>query len=217
MKRLALLLLTLSFTTAAFAQANAFEKMKTLAGKWEGPMTTNPKVPEIDGKPMNVEFRVVSMGNTLMHEMTGAGRPDDPITMFYLDAERLTLTHFCDAGNRPRMTAKVSEDGKRIEFDFLDVAGSTEYGYMRRAVFTFIDENHHTEDWTYMMPGEKPMRAHVELKRTQAAPAQPSAVHQHSAVTPSPAPANAGTPHSPADATHKTAPTPTAPSRSCRQ
>ena len=87
-----------------------------------------------------------------MHEMTGAGRPDDPITMLYLDEDRLLLTHYCDAGNRPRMAGKVSPDGKTVEFDFLDVAGSTQYGHMHHAVFTVIDENHHIEDWTYMNP-----------------------------------------------------------------
>jgi len=32
-------------------------------------------------------------------------------------------------------------------------------------VFTIIDANHHIEDWTYMMPGDKPVRAHFELTR----------------------------------------------------
>ena len=102
---------------------------------------------------MQVTLRATSMGNALMHEMTGAGRPDDPITMLYLDEDRLLLTHYCDAGNRPRMAGKMSPDGKTVEFDFLDVAGSTQYGHMHHAVFTVIDANHHTEDWTYMSPG----------------------------------------------------------------
>jgi len=114
---------------------------------------------------MQVTLRATSMGNALMHEMTGAGRPDDPITMLYLDQDRLLLTHYCDAGNRPRMAGKLSPDGKTVEFDFLDVAGSTQYGHMHHAVFTVIDENHHIEDWTYMQPGDKPVRAHFELHR----------------------------------------------------
>lgn len=157
----------MSIGSAAFAQSNAqqaFEQLKALAGTWEGAITTDPRVPEMDGQLMNVTLRVTSMGNTLMHEMTGAGRPDDPITMFYLDDGRLELTHYCDADNRPRMVAKTPADGKRIEFEFLDVKGNMQYGHMHGAVFTLIDENRHTEDWTFMR-GDKPYRAHIELRR----------------------------------------------------
>ena len=88
--------------------------------------------------------------------------------MFYLEGEGLLLTHYCDTGrNRPRMAGKLAPDGKTVEFDFLDVAGSTQYGHMHHAVFTIIDANHHIEDWTYMMPGDKPMHAHLDLKRGQ--------------------------------------------------
>src|SRR6185369_2070666 len=92
---------------------------------------------------------------------------DHPVTMFYLDGDRLLLTHYCDAGNRPRMAARTSPDGKKVEFDFLDLAGSTKYGHMQHAVFTVIDANHHTEDWTFMMPGDKPMHAHMDLQRVK--------------------------------------------------
>jgi hypothetical protein len=162
-------LLVIAFSTLTFAQSDAqksFDQLKTLAGSWEGHITTFPPDPEINGKLMQATLRVTSMGNAIMHEMTGAGRPDDPITMLYLDGDRLLLTHYCDAGNRPRMAGKPSPDGKTIEFDFLDVAGSTQYGHMHHAVFTFVDANHHIEDWTYMQPGDKPIRAHVELQRT---------------------------------------------------
>jgi hypothetical protein len=88
--------------------------------------------------------------------------------MLYLDGDRLLLTHYCDAGNRPRMTGTVSPDGKKVEFEFLDVAGNTQYGHMHHAVFTVIDANHHIEDWTYMMPGDKPVHAHLDLTRSQS-------------------------------------------------
>ncbi|HME35006.1 MAG TPA: hypothetical protein VKF84_07190 [Candidatus Sulfotelmatobacter sp.] len=145
----------------------SFDKLKTLAGSWEGTVTTQPPSPEMDGKHVHGSLRVTSMGNAIMHEMTGDGRPDDPITVLYLDGDRLMLTHYCDAGNRPRMTGKMSPDGKTVEFEFLDVAGSTQYGHMHHAVFTEIDANHHTEDWTYMEPGDKPVHAHIDLQRTK--------------------------------------------------
>jgi len=145
----------------------SFDKLKTLAGAWEGTVTVQPPNPEMDNKHVHASLRVTSMGNAIMHEMTGAGRPDDPITMLYLDGDRLLLTHYCDAGNRPRMTGKISADGKTVEFEFLDVAGSTQYGHMDHAVITEIDANHHTEDWTYMQTGDKPVHAHVDLQRTK--------------------------------------------------
>jgi hypothetical protein len=165
----------MSLSTVAFAQSDAqksFDRLKTLAGSWKGHVTTVPQQADMD-KPNLVTLRVTSRGNALVHEMKEAGTPDDPtrydhpITMFYLDSDRLLLTHYCDAGNRPRMGARTSPDAKKVEFDFLDVAGSTQYGHMHHAVFTIIDANHHTEDWTYMMPGDKPLHAHLDLQRTK--------------------------------------------------
>ena len=152
----------------------AFEHLKTLAGSWVGRLTTTPKVPAVDGTFVQFSMRVGSRGHSLIHELSVSGLPDHPVTMFYVDGERLTLTHYCDAGNRPRMVGTASPDGKTLEFEFLDLSGGNEKGHMHHAVFTFIDENHHTEDWTYMMPGDQPMRAHFDLERTNF---QPTATH----------------------------------------
>jgi len=34
-------------------------------------------------------------------------------------------------------------------------------------VFTLVDADHHIEDWTYMMPGDKPVHAHFDLHRSK--------------------------------------------------
>jgi len=164
----------MSFVTSSshlsFAQGNAqksFDKLKTLEGIWEGSVATVPREAEVEGKLVQVSLRVTSRGNALMHEMRISGIPDDPITMFYVDGDSLLLTHYCDAGNRPRMEGKVSPDGKSLEFDFLDVAGGTQHGHMHHTMFTIIDANHHTEDWTYMNPSGKAVHAHYDLRRTK--------------------------------------------------
>jgi hypothetical protein len=192
--RLVLSVIPMLFTTVAFAQSDthkmaepktpapkseaqtSFDIMKTLAGDWEGPVKTDmPVEAKVDIKPMHVSMRVTSRGNVLVHEFQEAGTPldptkyDHPVTMMYVDsdADRLTLVHYCDAGNRPRMTGKISPDGKTLEFNFADLSGSNKYGHMYHSVFTIIDANHHTEDWTYMTPGDKPVHAHVDLQRTK--------------------------------------------------
>jgi hypothetical protein len=169
--RVMMLASAVAMSATAFAQSGtektpaqkSFEKMKTFAGTWEG--TLSGAGPEFDGKTMRFTLRVTSKGNALLHEMSGMpGRPDNPITMFYLDGDKLMLTHYCDAGNRPRMAGKLSADGKSVEFEFVDVAGSTQYGHMHHAMFTSIDANHHSEEWTFM-EGEKPVNVHFDLKR----------------------------------------------------
>ena len=167
----------LTLSGVAFAQSDAqksLDKLKTLAGTWEGRVTTNPPQAEMgDGALTQISLRVTSRGNALVHEMKAVGTPDDPtrydhpVTMLYLDNDRLLLTHYCDAGNRPRMVARISPDGNTVEFDFLDVAGGMQYGHMHHVVFTVIDANHHTEDWTFIMPGDKPVNAHFDLTRTK--------------------------------------------------
>jgi hypothetical protein len=152
------------------AAQKSFTSMKSLAGEWEGPVTV-PEVPEMSsGMPMHVSLRVTSRGHVLVHEMQEAGTPldatkyDHPVTMLYVDADQLTLVHYCDAGNRPRMTGKMSPDGKTVEFELKDISGSTEH-HMHHGVFTIIDANHHSEDWTFMMK-DKPIHAHFDLHRT---------------------------------------------------
>jgi hypothetical protein len=172
----------LSLSIMAFAQvdgakseaAKSFDQLKALAGTWEGHVTTVPVMSDMgNAGPMQVSMRVTSRGNALVHEMKEADGVDDPtkkdhpVTMFYLDSDRLILTHYCDAGNRPRMAARTSADGKTVDFDFLDVAGSTQYGHMQHATFTVIDADHHIEEWTYLMPGDKPVRARMDMQRTK--------------------------------------------------
>ena len=160
-------------STVAAVPAEAqksFATMKSLAGEWEGPVTV-AEMPEMSGgKPMHASLRVTSRGNVLVHEFQEAGTPldaakyDHPVTMVYVDGDQLTLVHYCDAGNRPRMTGKILPNGKVVEFELKDISGSTEH-HMHHSVFTLIDANHHTEDWTFMMK-DKPMHAHFDLHRT---------------------------------------------------
>jgi phage tail protein X len=175
--RLTLPLMLLSLSVMAFAQSDAqksFDEMKTLAGNWQGAVTLDPQQSDMgDMSNVQISLRVTSRGNAIVHEMGDLKPTDDPtkhdhpVTMFYLDGNHLNLVHYCDAGNRPHMIARSSPDGKTIDFDFVDVSGSTQYGHMQHATFTVIDANHHTEEWTYLMPGDKPVHARMDLKRVE--------------------------------------------------
>jgi len=144
-----LLLLTAVCALSQTASQKSFNQLKSLTGSWEGKTT--------QGMPVQVSFRDTAGGSTLMSEINGHGQ-ENMITMFYLDGpNRLLLTHYCGAGNQPRMTASASPEGKTITFDFLDATNlaTPDAGHMQRVVFTVVDANHHTEDWTFKDHGKE--------------------------------------------------------------
>jgi len=146
--------------SAAFSQTDAqkaFTSIKTLPGTWEG------KAP--DGKSLQVTFKVTSGGSAVLSEIIVPN--EDMVSMIHLDGpNRLLLTHYCAAGNQPRMEARLSPDGKIITFSYVDATGlaTPDAGHMQRMVLTLVDDNHHTEEWTFLDHG-KEMKELFDLHR----------------------------------------------------
>ena len=76
-------------STVGFAQSDApkapsdsqkaYDKLKTLAGSWQGRVTTLPPQPGMgDGVLTDISLRITSRGNAMVHEMKEAGTADDP-------------------------------------------------------------------------------------------------------------------------------------------
>jgi hypothetical protein len=151
----------LVFTTAlAIADSDAkksFDAMKTLQGSWTGKTGA--------GMPVSVSFRMTAGDTTLMSEIHMG---EEMMSMIHLDGDRLLLTHYCGAGNQPRMQASISPDQKTIMFDFVDATNldSPKAGHMRRAVFTILSPDHHTEEWVFAQDG-KDHTSVFDLNRTK--------------------------------------------------
>jgi len=158
--RVALAFFVMLAATAALAQSDAqksFDQLKSLAGTWEGKNSMN--------EPMQVSFKVTSNGSAVMSEINGHG--ENMITMFHLDGpNKLLLTHYCGAGNQPRMQASTSADGRTITFNFLDATNlaTPDAGHMQRVAITVLDANHHTEEWSFADHG-KEMKELFDLRR----------------------------------------------------
>ncbi len=130
-------------TRAGNNGAAAFEKMKSLAGHWEGSAPGDAK--------LTADIEVTSGGNAILerfHVIEG-GKPMNMITMYYLDGDTLKLTHYCHAGNQPTMAATYDAAAGVITFDF---AGGTNLKpddlHMHHAVFKLVDADHLNETWT---------------------------------------------------------------------
>ena len=165
MKRTALAVstFTLLAAMAAFAQTTgqkSFDTMKSLSGNWEGKDSM--------GGAVEISNRVTAGGSAVMSEIKTSmhGKSEDMISMINMDGDRLLLTHYCSAGNQPRMQAALSPDGKSITFTFVDATNlaSRDAGHMQSVTFNFIDADHHTEEWHFTVQG-KEMVQRFDLQR----------------------------------------------------
>lgn len=153
-----LIVAILALAAASVAQTGAekaFTALKNMPGTWEG---------NTEMGPVQVTFKTTGHGSAVMSEITGH---EDMISMFHMDGpNRLMLTHYCAVGNEPRMLASVSPDGKTMTFNFLDATNlaSPDAGHMQKMVLTLVDENHHTEEWTFSDHG-KEHKAFFDLRR----------------------------------------------------
>jgi hypothetical protein len=153
-----LIIAVLALAAAAVAQTDAqkaFTAIKSMPGTWEG---------KSEMGPVQVVFKTTARGSAVMSEILGQ---EDMISMFHMDGpNRLLLTHYCAVGNEPRMQASVSPDGRTITFDFVDATNlaTPDAGHMQRMVLTVLDDNHHTEEWTFSDHG-KEHKAFFDLRR----------------------------------------------------
>jgi hypothetical protein len=157
--REAAVLLCVVSSTLLFAQSDAekaLDRFKAMVGAWEG---KSPK-----GQTSEVKYELVAGGTAVM--AASHMIDDDMTSMFYVDGERLMMTHFCPSGNQPRMQATISPDLKTVSFEFVDATNlaGPQAGHMHRAVYVFSDAGHYSEEWTWKKEG-KDATFHYEMTR----------------------------------------------------
>jgi hypothetical protein len=148
-RRVTIVSILLSSSLIASAQSDAqktLDRFKSMVGTWSGK--------NAQGQPSEVTYRLMAGGTSVMAESVMG---DEAMTsLFYVDGDRLLMTHFCPSNNQPRMKATISPDGKTVSFDFLDATNlaSPQAGHMHRAVYVFTDADHYSEDWTWKREGK---------------------------------------------------------------
>ncbi len=136
----------------------AFDRIKTLAGNWEG---------MVQGKKVTANYKVMSAGSAVMMVQEGEAPGEEMITIFHPDNEKLMVTHYCSAKNQPRMRMVPGPDPNVIKFEFLDATNlpSPNAPHMVGLTLKMVDKDHHVQTWTFAMDG-KTMTENFEMKRT---------------------------------------------------
>jgi hypothetical protein len=152
-----IVVLSASMVLADSDARKSFDLLKQMEGNWAG---KNQK-----GDLIQVTFRMTAGGSTLMSEIHGHG-PENMITMFHMDGDRLLMTHYCGAGNQPRMKV-IASDAKSVSFEFFDGTNiGPGDGHMQHVTFTEPDADHHVEEWVFVDHG-KEMKELFTLSRVK--------------------------------------------------
>ena len=140
-----------------------FERMKALVGTWQG--KTDMGEGPVD---ITVQFRLVA-GGTILEERCFAGTPNEMITMYYDQGDKLAMTHYCIMGNRPAMLLK-SSDAKSITFDFDKTCGinPAKESHMHALTIRFDDPDTYTASCKAIMDGKELPEHPTTLKRVKS-------------------------------------------------
>lgn len=140
--------------------AQPMEALKSLAGKWH--------LAGADRKadaPADFEFKVSSGGSAIVETMF-PGTPKEMTNVYTLDGNDVLVTHYCAAGNAPRMKLTHNENGT-MTFDFVDATNLPDKNkmYMGKLELKFVGPDQVQQTWTSFLngqPTEQPMTMTLE-------------------------------------------------------
>jgi hypothetical protein len=137
--------------------ASAFDKLKSLVGEWEAATATA----EAPRGQVIVRYRLTGGGSALTETIL-PGSTIEMLSVYHRDGAQLLLTHYCCAGNQPRMRARLGPNPDEIVFEF---AGGTNLnaekdGHIHGGRLRFEGADRVHAEWDYYVGG-KPADKHV--------------------------------------------------------
>jgi hypothetical protein len=139
------------------AQA-AFARLKTLVGEWEG---------NTGGGKAHVSYELVSGGTALVERESPPNMPS-MLTVYYIDRDRLLLTHYCVIGNQPRLQEQsFNPETGEIIFGFLDATNlvNSNAAHMHNGKIRIVDGNHLVSEWQLYENGQPKFTETMQFTR----------------------------------------------------
>ena len=142
--------------------AAAFEHFKALEGEWQA---KNAK-----GEIIPMSYEVVANGSAVLERFGGEedSHYRSMLTVYHLEGDDLVLTHYCMAGNQPKMRALAYDpESGEVHFEMVDATGLDDpaEGHMHKAVFRFTEADRHESDWTFQEGGQESFTETMTMSR----------------------------------------------------
>jgi hypothetical protein len=158
----------LNLQAAETASDRVFERLRGLAGKWEGTFSWSHGRTE-SGK-LKATYYLTGNGSALVENLIMGDSPT-MTTVYHLDGVDLRMTHYCAARNQPRLKAThIDESAGAIEFSFVDVTNATACpAYVNAFRIQFDGTDHLDLRFTFGGGSAKGAIENVALRRVAAA------------------------------------------------
>jgi hypothetical protein len=141
------------------AQPSPLERFKALKGVWDA---------DIDGdaKPdTTIEYRVVGAGSAVIETLFG-GTDHEMVTVYHMNGGELMCTHYCAAGNQPRLVAaSIAKDSIAFEMKDITNLADEKAMHMHAATFTFNADGTVRAVWRSMSDGKPGHTADFRMTR----------------------------------------------------
>lgn len=146
-------------SSGEFDAKEAFSRLKSMAGEWQADTQM--------GKA-RLQIQLIAGGTSIVERETGEKMPE-MLTVYHLDGNRLLLTHYCMAGNQPRMQARgFNPETGEVRFEFLDGTNmKADAGHMHNASMRLAGNDHLVTSWEFYENGKSKMTEKAEYTRVR--------------------------------------------------
>lgn len=134
--------------TEGMSAEAAFEKIKGLAGEWNGTGSHKESI------QASTVFELTS-GGSVVKETMFPGSEHEMVNMYSVDGGTVAMTHYCMMGNQPHLRL-ASVKGNQYDFEFVSGGNMKcrDDAHMDSMVMTMDGPDHITSVWTSWADGK---------------------------------------------------------------
>jgi hypothetical protein len=146
-----------------------FERLKSLRGEWSGSVEWTGA--RTGTGTMQARYHLTGNGTAVVEDLLGHDGVVVMTSVYHLDGADLRLTHYCGAGNQPRLKASFADPAAGVaRFTFVDVTNLArpEAGHVRGVELQLRNERRITLTFTFSAAGEDSYER-IELTRVPEA------------------------------------------------
>jgi hypothetical protein len=147
--------------------AAAFGALKGLVGEWSGAVLWTGA--RTGTGSLDVRYHLTGNGSAVVEDLVSDG-VIAMTSVYHMDGHDLRLTHFCGAGNQPRLEAsRIGPEARTLHFAFVDITNlkTPETGHVTAVDLRIVSAGKAVLTFTFLAAGKESYER-IDLTRAPA-------------------------------------------------